>query len=189
MPGHVRQSSQPAALCSTCTELHTLIPEHSSFSAVLTSNWPWLGICARSSCSNGKDGLGHGPQCAHFFWVGKGWRSVAVCQQVSASWVCQQPGGCFTVEVVSCPPPQGLHRLLRVCPLQDQPATVQVRAVAQGIECFLKIKVEKKKKEKIRSKEKQRCPSLCPESERERTPCSEHFALTGQDSSPSAPLA
>lgn len=28
----------------------------------LTSNWPWLGIHARSSCSNEKEGLGHGPQ-------------------------------------------------------------------------------------------------------------------------------
>lgn len=43
----------------------------------------------------------------------------------------------LTVEVLGSFAAQGLERLLRVCPLQHQPAAVQVSAVAQGIEGFL----------------------------------------------------
>lgn len=49
---------------------------------------------------------------------------------------CQQQGD-LTVEVLGGFAAQGLERLLRVCPLQHQPAAVQVSAVAQGIEGFL----------------------------------------------------
>lgn len=41
------------------------------------------------------------------------------------------------MEVLGGSAAQGLQRLLRVCPLQHQPAAVQVSAVAQGVEGFL----------------------------------------------------
>lgn len=72
--------------------------------------------------------------------------------QCQPSCVSGPEGCCYvTVEMVGCFPSQGLHRaLLRVCPLQDQPPAVQMRAVAQGVEGFLQIKREiiiiKKKK-------------------------------------------
>ena len=53
------------------------------------------------------------------------------------------------MEMVCRFPSQGLQRLLRVCPLQDQPPAIQMRAVAQGVERFLQ---NYKKKKIIREK-------------------------------------
>lgn len=64
---------------------------------------------------------------------------------------------------------QSLQRLLRVRPLQHQPAPVQVSAVAQGREGFLQKRKKKELKEEIRAgwqEGRQRRPSLCPGVER-----------------------
>lgn len=86
---------------------------------------------------------------------------------------------------------QGLQRLLRVCPLQHQPAPVQVGAVAQGREGFLQKRKKKESKEEIRAgsqEGRQRHPSLCPGAERPPENivlCSDgagSISITGSDS-------
>lgn len=107
-------------------------------------------------------------------WQGKRWRGPGAwvrCEGASQDCINQPEGCCYvTVEMVGCFPSQGLHRLLRVCPLQDQPPAVQMCAVAQGVECFLqseeKKKIIRKKRKTGSHEEKQRHPSLCPESKR-----------------------
>lgn len=89
---------------------------------------------------------------------------------------------------------QGLQRLLCVCPLQHQPAAVQVGAVAQGLEGFLHNSKRKKKKKEIKGENKNRltgrkgrnvAPSAPGWKGHQRTSYWECFALMGQDPSPS----